>query len=70
MHYGNTTFSYYNAFKDYMKADEVVSEGILIISLMLELKNSYQKKAKKYLIELFEEWGPEHLKQIDEYFDD
>jgi len=41
----------------------------LIISLMLEPENSYQKKRKKYLLELFEKWYPEHL-QFDEYFDD
>jgi len=37
---------------------------------MLELKNFYQKNKKIYLLELFEEWNPEHLKQIDEDFDD
>ena len=37
---------------------------------MLELKNSYQKMGKKYLLELFEKWDPEHLKQIDKDFDD
>ena len=36
---------------------------------MLELENSYQKKRKKYLLKLFEEWDPEHLKQLDEDFD-
>ena len=35
---------------------------------MLELKNSYQKR-KKYLLELFQKWDPEHL-QLDEDFDD
>ena len=37
---------------------------------MLELENSYQKKEKKYLLELFEEWDPKHLKQLDEEYDD
>jgi len=33
---------------------------------MLELEDSYQKTKKKYLLELFEEWDPGHLKQINE----
>jgi len=37
---------------------------------MWELKNSYQKKGKKYLFELFEKYDPENLNQIDEDFDD
>jgi len=41
----------------------------LIISSIWELKNSYQKKGKKYLHELFEKWDPEHLEN-DEYFND
>ena len=40
----------------------------LIISLMLELKNSYQKKEMKYLHELLEKQNPEHF-QSDEDFD-
>ena len=40
----------------------------LIISLIWELKNFYQKK-KKYLHELFEKWDPEHL-EIDRDFND
>ena len=27
-------------------------------------------KGKKYLLELFKKWDPEHLKQLDEDFDD
>ena len=38
--------------------------------MILELENSYQKKRKKYILELFEEWNLEHLKQIDKDFDD
>jgi len=30
---------------------------------------SYQKKGKKYLLELFGKWDPEHL-QYDQDFDD
>ena len=33
----------------------------LIISSIWKLENSYQKKEKKYLHELFEKWDPEHL---------
>ena len=48
---------------------ELLQKMSLIISLMFELKNSYQKKENKYLHELFEKWDPEHL-QLDEDFDD
>ena len=34
---------------------------------MLKLENSYKKK--RYLLELFEKWKPEHPK-LDEHFDD
>ena len=40
----------------------------MIISFLWGLKNSYQKKGKKYLLELFERWDREHL-QFDEDFD-
>ena len=41
----------------------------LIISSTWELENSYKKKRKKYLHELFEMWDPEHLEN-DEDFND
>ena len=41
----------------------------LIISLMLELENSYQKKERNIFSKLFKKWDPEHL-QFDEDFDD
>ena len=36
---------------------------------MLDLENSYQKKEKKYLLEIFEKWDLVYL-QFDEDFDD
>ena len=41
----------------------------LIIFLIWELENFYQKKGKKYLHELFEKWYPEHLKNDDDFND-
>jgi len=40
-----------------------------IISSIWELKNSYQKKEKKYVHELFEKRNPAHLEN-DEHFND
>jgi len=53
MHWGNTTFAYYNEFNKYMTVEERLQKMSLIISLMLELKFLLEKE-KKYILELFE----------------
>ena len=69
MHCGNTTFAYDNEFKDYMKVDGAVLEDIFDYLFDVGAEKFLSEKGKKYLLELFEEWDPEHLKQIDEDFD-
>ena len=66
MHCGNTTFAYSNEFNDYMKVEGALSENIFDVAA----ENFLLEKGKKYLLELFEKQDPEHLKQIDEDFDD
>jgi len=46
VHCGNTAFIYHSEFGKYMEVEGAASEAYLIISLMLELKNSYQKKER------------------------
>ena len=78
IHCENTTFAYSNEFNDYMKMDGAESEDIFDYLLILELKNSFDigaekflsEEGKKYLLELFEEYDPEHFNQINEDFDD
>ena len=69
MHCGNTTFAYSNEFKDYMKVNGAESEDIFYYLFDVGIEKFLSEKVKKYLLELFEEWDPEHLKQIDEDFD-
>jgi len=47
-----------------------VSEDIFDYLFDVRAEKFLSKKEKKYLLELFEEWDPKHLKQIDEDFDD
>jgi len=70
LHCENTTFVYNNEFKDYMKVEGAVSEDIFDYLFDVEGEKFLSEKGKKYLLELFEEWHLEHLKQIDEDFDD
>jgi len=37
---------------------------------MLEVENFYQKKGKNISLNCLKNWNPEHLKQLDEDFDD
>jgi len=46
MHCENITFAY----EEYMKVKGAVSEDILIISLMLELESSYQRKERNIFL--------------------
>ena len=41
--------------------------GFLIISLILELKNSYWKKWKRYLHDLFEKLYPKRLEHNEDF---
>ena len=70
MHYENTTFVYSNKFNDYMKVDGTESEDILDYLSDIRAGKFLSENGKKYLLELFEEWDPEHLNQINEDFDD
>ena len=70
MHCGNTTFAYDNEFKEHMKVEWAVSEDIFDYLFDVRAEKFLSKKGKKYLLELFEKWDLEHLKQLDEDFDD
>jgi len=70
MHCGNTTFAYSNEFKDYMKMDGAESEDIFDYLFDVEAEKFLSENGKKYFLELFEEYDPEHLNQIDEDIDD
>ena len=65
----NTTFTYDNEFKEYIKVEEAVSENIFDYLFDVGARKFLFEKGKKYLFELFEKWDPEHL-QSDEDFDD
>ena len=70
MHCRNTTFSYDNEFKEYMKVEGAISEDICDDIFDVGAGKFLLKKGKKYVLELFEKQDPEHLKQLDEDFDD
>ena len=53
-----------------MTVDEAVSEDIFNYLFDVGAQKFLLEKEKKYLLELFEEWDPKHLKQLDEDFDD
>ena len=53
-----------------MKVEWAVSEDIFDYLFNVGAKKFLSAKGKKYLLELFEKWDPEHLKQLDEDFDD
>jgi len=69
MHCGNITFTYDNEFKEYIKVEWAVSEDILDHPFDVGAGKFLSEKEKKYLLELFKKWDPEHL-QLDEGFDD
>jgi len=69
MHCGNTIFAYDNEFKGYMKVEWAVSEEIFDHLFDVGAGRFLSEKGKKYLLELFEKWDPEHL-QLDKNFDD
>jgi len=68
MHCENTTFSYDNEFKEYMKVEKVISEDIFDYLFDVGTGKFLSEKGKKYLLELFKKWDLEHL-QFDEDFD-
>jgi len=70
MHCGNTTFAYSNKFKDYMEVDGVESKNIFDYLFDVGAGKFLLEEGKKYILELFEEYDPQHLNQIDEDFDD
>ena len=70
MHCGNTTFAYSNEFKDYMKMDGAESEDIFDYLFDVGVGKFLSENGKKYFLELFKEYDPKHLNQIDEDFDD
>ena len=70
IHCRNTTFVYDNEFKEYMKVEWAVSEDIFDYLFHVRSRKFLSTKGKKYLLELFEKWDPEYLKQLDEDFDD
>ena len=69
MHCGNTTFAYGSEFKEYTMVGGVVPEDSFDYLFDVGIIKFLSEKGKKYLLELFEKWDPEHL-QLDEEFDD
>ena len=61
MYCGNTTFTYDNEFKEYMKVKEAISEDIFDYLFDIGGGKFLSKKGKKYLLELFEKWDSERL---------
>ena len=69
MHYEHTTYAYHNEFNEYMKVEGATSEDVFDYLFDAERGKFLSEKGKKYLLELFKKWDPEHL-QFDEDFDD
>jgi len=61
MHCRNTTFADDNKFKEYMKVEEAISEGIFDYFFDVRAEKFLLEKGKKYFLELFEKWDPEHF---------
>ena len=70
MHCENTIFAYDNEFKDYMKMEGSELEDIFDYLFDVRVEKFLSEKGKKHLLQLFEEQNTQHLKQIDEKFDD
>ena len=51
----NTTFSYNNELKDYMKVEGAVSEDIFNYLFDVRVEKFLLEKGKKYFLKLFEE---------------
>ena len=68
MHCRNTTFTYHNEFSGYMKMEGVASKDVFDYLFDVGAEKFLLETEKKYLLELFENWGPKHL-QFDEDFD-
>jgi len=66
---GNTTFIYHDGFSKYMKVDGTTWKDVFDYLFDLGARKFLSERGKKYLHELFEKWGPEHL-EIDEDFND
>ena len=62
MHCENTTFVYDNEFKEHMKVEGAVLEDIFNYLFDVRAEKFLSAKGKKYLLELFKKWDPEHLK--------
>jgi len=69
IHCRNTTFVYHNQFSKYMKVEGTTLEYVFDYLFDIRIRKFLSEKRKKYLYELFEKWGPEHL-QLNEDFDD
>ena len=69
MHCENTTFAYGNEFKEYMNVEGAMSKDIFDYLFDVGAEKFLLAKGNKCLLELFEKWDPEHLKQINEDFD-
>jgi len=67
MHCINTTFAYHSQFNEHMKVEVATSENVFDYFFDVEVRKFLSEKGKKYLVELFEKWDPEHL-QHDEDF--
>jgi len=70
MHCGNTTFAYSNEFNNYMKVDVAESEDIFDYLFDIGAGKFLSEEWKKYLLDLFEKYDPEHLNEINEDFDE
>ena len=70
IHCGNITFAYSNEFNDYMKVDGAESEDIFDYLFDIGAGKFLSEEEKKYLLELFEEYDPEQLNEINEDFDE
>ena len=70
MHCRNTTFAYHNEFNEYATIERATSEDVFDYLFDIGAEKFLLKNRKKYFLQLFEEYDPGHLKQINEYFDD
>ena len=69
MHCRNTTFTYHNEFREYIKVEQAALEDVFDYLFGVGTKKFLLERGKKYLLESYEKWDPEHL-QFDEDFDD
>jgi len=69
MHCGNTTFAYDNKFKEYMKVEGTVSENIFDYLFDIGVEKVLIKEREKLTSSVIWEMRSEHLKQLNEDFD-